>query len=120
MVNNIVPKLNEHSTSLGRSLQRKTLGTWVFSKCPGNCGPCELGFRRKTLRTGVFSFPNLLYSYLIDSNDKRNQLKVFDSCGEFVYKINRQVDDTATWCDVIDVATDVNNNTYILCTSLAV
>ena len=57
MVNNIAPKLNEHSTSLGRSLQRKTLGTWVLSKCPGNCGlwwnfsvnwdfaekPCELG-----------------------------------------------------------------------------
>ena len=26
---------------------------------------CELGFRREALGTGVFSFPNLLYSYLI-------------------------------------------------------
>ena len=25
----------------------------------------ELGFRREALRTGVFSFPNSLYSYLI-------------------------------------------------------
>ena len=44
------------------------------------------------------------------------KIKVFDSCGEFVYKINPQVDDSVTWCDVIDVATDVNNTTYILCT----
>ena len=41
-------------------------------------------------------------------------IKVFDSSGEFIYKINPQVDDTVTIDRVIDVATDVNNNTYIL------
>ena len=46
-------------------------------------------------------------------------MNVFDSCGEFVYKLNPQVSDTVTWCGVIDVATDVKNTTYILCTSLA-
>ena len=43
--------------------------------------------------------------------DDVKAIKVFDSSGEFIYKISRQVDDT----DLIrDVATDVNNNTYIL------
>ncbi|XP_015771931.1 PREDICTED: uncharacterized protein LOC107350222 isoform X1 [Acropora digitifera] len=41
-------------------------------------------------------------------------IKVFDSSGEFIYKINPQVDDTVTNNLVSDVATDVNNNTYIL------
>ena len=41
-------------------------------------------------------------------------VKVFDSSGEFIYKINPQVDDTVTNNRVSDVATDVNNNTYIL------
>ena len=38
-------------------------------------------------------------------------IKVFDSSGEFIYKINPQVDDPGY---LADVATDVNNNTYIL------
>ena len=41
-------------------------------------------------------------------------IKVFDSSGEFIYKINPQVDDTDTGYHITDVATDVNNNTYIL------
>ena len=49
---------------------------------------------------------------VVDRDDKT--IKVFDSRGKFVYKINPQVDETVTWCDVIDVATDVNNITYIL------
>ena len=49
---------------------------------------------------------------VVDKDDKT--VKVFDSSGEFIYKINPQVDDTVTRYDVIDVATDVDNNTYIL------
>ncbi|XP_044165572.1 uncharacterized protein LOC122949593 [Acropora millepora] len=41
-------------------------------------------------------------------------IKVFDRSGEFIYKINPQVDDTVIIDRVIDVATDANNNTYIL------
>ncbi|KAK2559666.1 hypothetical protein P5673_017751 [Acropora cervicornis] len=41
-------------------------------------------------------------------------MKVFDSSGEFINKINPQVDDTVTSHYVPDVATDVNNNTNIL------
>ena len=36
------------------------------------------------------------------------------SSGEFIYKINPQVDDTVLTVHVIDVATDVNNNTYMM------
>ena len=43
-------------------------------------------------------------------------IKVFDSSGEFIYKINPQVDNTVTTHYVADVSTDVNNNTYILVT----
>ncbi|XP_015771933.1 PREDICTED: uncharacterized protein LOC107350222 isoform X2 [Acropora digitifera] len=49
---------------------------------------------------------------VVDIHDKT--IKVFDSSGEFIYKINPQVDDTVTNNLVSDVATDVNNNTYIL------
>ena len=74
----------------------------------------EEGHRlKKTSRIATKTFGEFL---VVDSNDK----KVFDSCGEFVYKINRQVDDSVTWCDVIDEAAHVNNTTYMLCTSLAV
>ena len=49
--------------------------------------------------------------------DSRNEtIKVFDSSGEFIYKINPQVDDTEKFHYVVDVSTDVNNNTYILVT----
>ncbi|XP_067052078.1 uncharacterized protein [Acropora muricata] len=41
-------------------------------------------------------------------------IKVFDRSGEFIYKINPQVDDTVIIDRVIDVATDANNNTYVL------
>ena len=43
-------------------------------------------------------------------------IKVFDSSGEFTYKIHPQVHDTVRIREVRDVATDVNNNTYILVT----
>ena len=49
---------------------------------------------------------------VVDSNDQT--IKVFDSSGEFSYKINPQVDDTDTRYHITDVATDGNNNTYIL------
>ena len=48
---------------------------------------------------------------VVDIHDKT--IKVFHSSGEFIYKIDPQVDDTVTINDVTDVATDVNN-TYIL------
>ncbi|XP_044165571.1 uncharacterized protein LOC122949592 [Acropora millepora] len=40
-----------------------------------------------------------------------NTIKVFNSSGEFIYKINPKVDYTVI---IRDAATDVNNNTYIL------
>ncbi|XP_015771937.1 PREDICTED: uncharacterized protein LOC107350226 [Acropora digitifera] len=49
---------------------------------------------------------------VVDSDDKT--IKVFDSIGEFIYKINPKVDDTVRIVDVADVATDADNNTYIL------
>ena len=49
---------------------------------------------------------------VVDSDDET--IKVFDSSGKFIYKINTQVDDTVTEYSVVDVATDVNNNVYIL------
>ena len=49
---------------------------------------------------------------VVGKNDET--VKVFDGSGEFIYKINPQVDDTVTIDDVADVATDVNNNTYLL------
>ena len=49
---------------------------------------------------------------VVDVDDKT--IKVFDSCGKFIYNINPQVDDTMRIRYVVDVATDVNNNTYIL------
>ena len=49
---------------------------------------------------------------VVDRIDKT--IKVFDSSGEFTYKIHPQVDDTERIRYVKDVATDVNNNTYIL------
>ena len=41
-------------------------------------------------------------------------IKVFDSSGEFTYKINPQVDDTVRIGYLADIATDVHSNTYIL------
>ena len=49
---------------------------------------------------------------VVDSDDET--IKVFDCSGKFIYKINTQVDDTVTEYSVVDVATDVNNNVYIL------
>ena len=49
---------------------------------------------------------------VVDGYDKT--IKVFDSSGEFIYKINPQVNDTVTTHYVHDVAADANNNTYIL------
>ena len=52
---------------------------------------------------------------LVDNHYDGKTIKRFDSSGEFIYKINPQVDDTdAIYYDIRDVATDVNNNTYIL------
>ena len=41
-------------------------------------------------------------------------IQLFDSSGEFSYKIHPQVQDTVGIGYLADVATDVNNNTYIL------
>ena len=41
-------------------------------------------------------------------------IKVFDSSGEFIYKINPQVDHTVMTHHIFDVSTDVNNNAYLL------
>ncbi|XP_029204980.2 uncharacterized protein LOC114968916 [Acropora millepora] len=49
---------------------------------------------------------------VVDSSDK--VIMVFDSSGEFIYKISPQVDHTVTIGYIFDVATDVNNNAYIL------
>ena len=49
---------------------------------------------------------------VVDSKDET--IKVFDSSGEFIYKIYPQVDDNVRIDYVADVATDVNNNNYIL------
>ena len=49
---------------------------------------------------------------VVDSIDKT--IKVFDKSGEFTYKIRPQVRDPVRIRFVRDVATDVNNNTYIL------
>ena len=52
---------------------------------------------------------NTLGEFLVvDKSD--DTIKVFNRSGEFIYKINPQVDDTVT----LGVATAVNNNTYIL------
>ena len=51
---------------------------------------------------------------VIDNHYDGKTIKVFDSRGEFIYKINPQVDDTDTMYSINDVATDVNNNTYLL------
>ena len=50
--------------------------------------------------------------FLVVDGDKT--IKVFDSSGEFIYEINLQVHHTVTIDYVSDVATDVNNTTYIL------
>ena len=50
--------------------------------------------------------------FVVDGDDKT--IKVFDSSGEFNYKINPQVDDTVRLRYIADVATDVKNTTYIL------
>ena len=49
---------------------------------------------------------------VVDGDDKT--IKVFDSIGEFIYKINPQVDDTVRLRYIADVATNVKNTTYIL------
>ena len=49
---------------------------------------------------------------VVDKADKT--VKVFDSSGEFIYKFSPQVGHTVGFLDVFAVATDVNNNTYIL------
>ncbi|XP_044165569.1 uncharacterized protein LOC114949178 [Acropora millepora] len=56
---------------------------------------------------------NTLGEFLVEDHFDKT-IKVFDSSGEFIYKINPQVDDTVRIRFVSDVATDVNNNTYIL------
>ncbi|XP_067052079.1 uncharacterized protein [Acropora muricata] len=43
-----------------------------------------------------------------------DDIKVFDSSGEFIYKINPQVDDNVRIRDLVDVGTDENNKTYML------
>ena len=56
---------------------------------------------------------NTLGEFLVvDGAD--NAIKVFDSSGEFIYKINPQVDHTVTAHRIYDVSTDVNNNAYLL------
>ena len=56
---------------------------------------------------------NTYGEFLVVDGDNKT-IKVFDSSGEFIYKINPQVDETARINYLADVATDVNNNTYTL------
>ena len=51
---------------------------------------------------------------LVDNHYDGKTIKRFDRSGEFIYKINPQFDDTDTSYCIADLATDVNNNTYIL------
>ena len=51
---------------------------------------------------------------VIDNHYDGETIKVFDSRGEFIYKINPQVDNPVKSYYIKDVATDVNNNTCIL------
>ena len=65
------------------------------------------------LRHPIRIAANTLGEFLVvDMDDKT--VKVFDSSEKFIYKINPQVDHHWRIDDVYDVATDVNNNTYIL------
>ena len=57
---------------------------------------------------------NTYGEFLVLDNDGKTAIKVFDSRGEFIYKINPQVDNTGIKGRITDVATDVNNNTYLL------
>lgn len=41
-------------------------------------------------------------------------LKVFDSNGNFILNYKPQTDDVNTRLHIIDVATDVDNNTFVL------
>ena len=52
---------------------------------------------------------NTLGEFLVVDDHER--IKVFDSRGEFIYQINPRVDHSVR---IYDVATDVNNKTYIL------
>ncbi|XP_029211405.2 uncharacterized protein LOC114975403 [Acropora millepora] len=56
---------------------------------------------------------NTYREFLVVDGDNKT-IKVFDSSGKFIYKINPQVDDTVRIDYVADVATDVNNNSYTL------
>ena len=56
---------------------------------------------------------NILGEFLVVYSPDR-AIKVFDSCGEFIHKINPQVDDTTTIRYLVDVGTDENNKTYML------
>ena len=56
---------------------------------------------------------NTYREFLVVDGDNKT-IKVFDSSGKFIYKINPQVDDTVRIDYLADVATDVNNNTYTL------
>ena len=55
---------------------------------------------------------NTYGEFLVVDND--DTIKVFNSSGEFICKINRQVDDSKRGYHVTDIATAVNNDTYIL------
>ena len=78
----------------------------------------EWSFGRKGKERHRLKWPsriatNTYGEFLVVDDDKT--IMVFDSRGEFIYKINPQVDDTDTrFCKIWYVATDMNNNTYIL------
>ena len=54
------------------------------------------------------------YGEFLVVGDHDTTISVFDSRGEFIYKINPQLDATYRRYHIREVATDVNNNTYIM------
>ena len=70
------------------------------------------GKEEHRLRNPTRIATNTLGEFFVGERDQT--IKVFDSSGEFTYKINLQVDDTVAHGVVLDVATDVNNKTYVL------
>jgi len=52
--------------------------------------------------------------HLLVGDEGDASIKVFDSNRNFLLSFNPKADDTVTKLDILDVATDVDNNTYVL------
>ena len=81
------------------------------------CVQIEWSFGDKGEKEHRLSDPNRIATNTLGEflvADRDNTIKVFDSCGEFTYKIYPQVDNTVGFFYFADIATDVKNNTYIL------